>query len=72
MSTKIAVFIPARDERQMRLQPAKQFKIIRSVQDIRGCEFSGIITYFDWYFDKDKEEAFAALISRQPELYERP
>lgn len=49
--------------------PKKEYKRIKTIEDIRGIHFSGIIKLMNWY-DGDSEicDAFDELVKCQPEL----
>lgn len=67
----IAVFSRyQRDFIELNPTPRQDFVRIRSVDDIRGLKFTGIIRMFDWYNgDKSITEAYEVLKQRQPELF---
>ena len=70
--TMIAVFCRyERDLRELEPTPRKMFRRIRSINDIYGFKFTGIIKAHDW-FNSEKEiiEAYDNLRIRQPELFE--
>lgn len=68
----IAVFCRyERDYKELEPTPRQMFKRIRSINDIRGIEFTGIIKARDWYMGEEEiEEAYDHLRIRQPELFE--
>lgn len=66
----IAVFTRTqKDFESMNFHPKKEFKRIKTIEDIRGIHFSGIIKLMNWY---DGGEAichvYDELVKRQPEL----
>lgn len=66
----IAVFTYNDHEfRDLQVTPRKNFKRIKSFNDLRGQKFSGIIRTRDWWrSSKDVEEIYEQLKMRQPEL----
>jgi len=68
----IAVFCRyERDFKDLEPTPSKMFRRIRSIEDIRGIKFIGIIKTYDWYRgEKEITEAYDHLRIRQPELFE--
>ena len=68
----IAVFCRyERDYKQLEPTPRQMFKRIRSINDIRGIKFTGIIRVRDWYIgEKEINEAYDYLRFIQPELFE--
>lgn len=50
--------------------PKNVFKRIRSIEDVRGIKFTGVLAISGWYVDSPKIcEAYDALEKRQPELF---
>lgn len=67
----IAVFCTRqRDFEELEPTPRKMFIRIRSINDLRGVKFTGIIKIYDWYREKDIEEAYDYLRVAQPELFD--
>jgi len=68
----IAIFCRyERDFKELKPTPINIFRRIRSINDIRGIKFDGIIRTFDWYRgDKEIVEAYDHLRVRQPELFD--
>ena len=55
---------------ELRAAPANMFKRIRFIDDIRGCDFIGIIRTRGWHnADIEAMRAYEALEKRQPELF---
>ena len=58
-----------KDFDSMGFHPKKEFKRITKVEDIAGCQFSGIIKLMNWYDGGEVIcHAFDELVKRQPEL----
>lgn len=53
------------------LLPAKEFKVIRKVEDIAGRKFTGVLLAPGWADESmsDRIQAFEVLRTRQPELF---
>lgn len=67
----IAVFCRRqRDFEELEPSPRKMFRRIKSINDLRGIQFTGIIKIYDWYREKDIEEAYDYLRVAQPELFD--
>ena len=68
----IAVFCRyERDFKELEPTPHKMFRRIRSINDIRGIKFTGIIKAHYWYrSEKEITEAYDHLRIRQPELFD--
>lgn len=68
----IAVFYKfERDWRELDSTPKKMFVKIRSIDDIRGRTFTGVLRLYDWYRgEKSMLYAHDALRARQPELFD--
>jgi len=68
----IAVFCRyERDFKELEPTPGKMFRRIRSINDIRGVVFTGIIKDQGWYRgEKEITEAYDHLRVRQPELFD--
>jgi hypothetical protein len=69
---KVAVFCRyEREFRELEMTPAKRFKRIRTINDIRGNKFNGIIRVYDWHRGgKEMLEAYDYLRIRHPELFD--
>ena len=58
-----------KDFDSMGFHPKKEFKRIKTIEDIRGIYFSGIIKLMNWYDGANEIcDAFDELVKRQPEL----
>jgi hypothetical protein len=68
----IAIFCKhERDFKELDPTPRKLFRQIRTINDIRGIKFDGIIKAPDWYRgNKEITEAYDHLRIRQPELFD--
>lgn len=67
---KTAVFISDENTRVF-MSPRERFVYVRSIDDIFGSKFSGVIKLDDfWWINTDKEDAYHLLKQRQPELFE--
>lgn len=67
----IAVFATTTELMGIHFSPLKEFKLIRSIKDVRGVRFTGFLAFSD-YSVKDsveKREAFEYIRMRQPELF---
>lgn len=54
---------------EIHAMPKSEFKLIRSVDDIRGIKFSGVILYHRYYENTNVCIALDVLKNRQPELF---
>lgn len=65
----IAIFTQYPEEfERFRLTPRKNFRIVKSINDIRGITFTGAIMIGAWYNDNKLADAYEALYIRQPEI----
>ena len=68
----IAVFARYRkDFVELRAVPNRNFKMIRSIEDLAGYHFDGVVFLFDWYYSNRTAQAYEHLRYRQPELFEK-
>jgi hypothetical protein len=69
--TMIAIFCRYYDDfQELELYPKNMFVRVKSVQDIRGVNFTGVIQFKGWYgADSAIIDAFYDLKDRQPELF---
>lgn len=65
----IAVFAEKSMLRGFNVQPKHQFIFVKSKEDIREKEFTGVIVRFDIWQDKQMSQAYVELKRRQPELF---
>lgn len=68
----IAVFTRyQRDYKELEMTPKKMFVRIRSIKDIIGRSFSGVVRVRDWYRgEREILEAYDYLRVRQPEIFD--
>jgi hypothetical protein len=68
----IAVFTRyQKDYKELEMTPKKMFVRIRSTNDIRGRNFSGVVRAYDWYRgEREILEAYDYLRVRQPEIFD--
>jgi len=69
---RIAIFTNETDIRYTEFRPRELFIVVRSIDDVRGQKFSGIILQYDWYLDSKKAFAYEQLMIRQTELNRKP
>ena len=67
----IAVFCEnERDFSELEPTPVKMFKRIRTINDVAGITFNGIIETRNWWKRRERiKEAYEYLKARQPELF---
>ena len=68
----IAVFTRyQKDYKELEMTPKKMFVRIRSIKDIIGRSFSGVVRVRDWYRgEREILEAYDYLRVRQPEIFD--
>jgi hypothetical protein len=60
-----------RDFKELGVSPKSKFIRVKTIDDLRGRKFNGIIRFFDWYkSDTQILDAYDYLRTVQPEIFE--
>ena len=66
----IAVFSVNKNHfEELSLRPKSKFIYVRTIEDIRGCIFEGVVNQGYWIDDAKKCEAYEYLVERFPEIF---